>query len=190
MEGVTLVEKTKWRLNGQKTLKDWAMKAVHINLHAFTQIQGGSYIQNKLSPQLRDEVLQGLLRSKRPEKTTTREELTSMKQSILVLMNKATKKLDLDLLMSLYPFEYDFNEVLKTVSIAAPNVRQLIIHFDNFDECFYDDLIRNTFINLLRSLKELKILKVIGIIDNYEEIALLQYIGRENHKFVSTSQTA
>ncbi|CAB3388683.1 Hypothetical predicted protein [Cloeon dipterum] len=177
MESATLVEKTKWRLNGQKKLKDWAMEAVQTNLHACTQIKGGSNIQLKLSPKLRDDVLQELQRRKHPVKTKTEEEYISMKKSVLVLMNTMTKTLDLDHLLSFHPNKFDsrldFFEVLKMVSISAPNVRQLIINYENLTDCYKNDLIQNTYKDHLSSLKELRILKVVGFINNCLGIALL-----------------
>ncbi|CAB3388873.1 Hypothetical predicted protein [Cloeon dipterum] len=177
MEDSTLLDKTKWRLNGQKTLKDWAMKDVQINLHAFTQIQGGSYIQNKLSPQLRDEVLQKLQRRKRPDETKTEEEYISMKQSVLVLMNTMTKELDLDHLMSFYPAYFDFkNEFLKVLnmsSIAAKNIRHLKINIKNLDDCFNSDSTREDCIRFLSFLKELRILEIVGRSSNKVDFVLL-----------------
>ncbi|CAB3387894.1 Hypothetical predicted protein [Cloeon dipterum] len=177
MEGATLLEKTKWWWNRSKTLKEWAMKAVQNNLHACMQIHGESYIQNKLSPQLRDDVLQELQRSKRPEKNKTEAEFISMKQSMLVFMSTMTKKLDLDFLMSFCPKNSNnmkiFIEVLKMVSIAAPNVRHLKINSYHIRICLDSIEFRNACLEFLSSMNELRILEFVDNSCSEIDLALL-----------------
>ncbi|CAB3387893.1 Hypothetical predicted protein [Cloeon dipterum] len=121
------------------------------------------------APEMRDKVLQELLRTRRPGQTKTIEEFNSMKQSVLVLMNTRTKQLDLDLLMTFHPdnnypystdeFYQDFLQTLKMVSIDAPNVGHLKIPQQSNS---LQNSIGKILIGLLSSLKELIILEIVG----------------------------
>ncbi|CAB3375359.1 Hypothetical predicted protein [Cloeon dipterum] len=108
------------------------MEAVLSNLNAYTQEERSNLIHTNLSPQMRDNVLQELQKTRRPEGTKTIEEFTRMKWSVFNLMTTRTITLDLDFLMSFYP-KYsnsarEFKEVLAKVSDAAPNVQHLKIN--------------------------------------------------------------
>ncbi|CAB3388684.1 Hypothetical predicted protein [Cloeon dipterum] len=177
MEGATLVEKTKWRLNRSKTLKDWATISVLSNLDTYTQEEGANYLKIKLSPELRDNVLQELLGNGNSKKCKNMDDFNSFKRSVFALMNTRTYKLDLDVVMSLYPKKlnsmHQFKEVLMKISNAAPNVRHLKMNLRNLKDCFSSDYIRNECIRYLKCLEKLKILEIVGRSFSKEDLALM-----------------
>ncbi|CAB3386888.1 Hypothetical predicted protein [Cloeon dipterum] len=69
-----------------------------------------------------------------------------MKQSLLVLMNTMTKKLDLEILMSFHP-RNKLCKVLLMVSIAAKNIWPLKINMKNLDNFFSSNFTRESFIS-------------------------------------------
>ncbi|XP_065334767.1 uncharacterized protein LOC135936022 [Cloeon dipterum] len=155
-------------------MKDLAMETVITNLSRYIEVEGVNYIQSKLSPEMRDVVLQELLRKGHPGLIKKIEEFMSIKRSVLALMNTRTKKLDLDVLMSFYPRDqnsvYELNEVLMMVSIAAPNIRHLKMNFTEIKRCFANDAYKNAIMSHLKSLKELRIVEIEG--HTYQEEAL------------------
>ncbi|CAB3387892.1 Hypothetical predicted protein [Cloeon dipterum] len=137
---------------------------------------GGSYVQKILSPEQREYVLQNLLR-RGTRKCNTIEEFTDMKRSVLVLMNTRTKKLDLNVLMSSYPSNlnsiFDFMEVLKMMSIDAPNVRHLKINTHHISICLDSIELRNACFGSLNSTMELRIFELVGYFDDDLDLALI-----------------
>ncbi|CAB3387889.1 Hypothetical predicted protein [Cloeon dipterum] len=174
MEDANLLLKTKSRLQKLNKLKNFAMQTILSNLDELTQKQGGNYLQNKLSPELRDAVLQELLLRSPVE---TMDDYINKKHSLRVLMNTRTKKLDLDVFMSFYPgwltTKEEFYYVLKMVSNAAPNVRHLKINTKNLNDCFSSDSTRNACMHYLSSLKHLRILEIVGRSTLQVDFALL-----------------
>ncbi|XP_065334710.1 uncharacterized protein LOC135935982 [Cloeon dipterum] len=130
------------------------------------------------APVLRDVVLQELqlLRSS-PVETNAMDVYDNKKRSLCVLMNTMTKILDLDYLMSFYPRQLTtkdkFYQVLEMVSNTAPNVRHLKINMKDLNDCFSSDSTRDACIRLLSSLKDLRILEIVGHSALQVDIALL-----------------
>ncbi|CAB3383660.1 Hypothetical predicted protein [Cloeon dipterum] len=167
MEDAALLEKTKWRLNGLNKFQNWTMKIILNNLDAYTQDDAQNYIKSKLSPEMRNTVLEELLKNKRPKKI----------QSVFAMLNTRTKKLDVDFLMSYFPLNStglrEFIEVLMMASMAAPNVRHLKMNTYHIAICLNSIELRNTCFGYLTSLMELRILELVGLIDNAMDLALL-----------------
>ncbi|CAB3388685.1 Hypothetical predicted protein [Cloeon dipterum] len=176
MAFVALQKKSKFLLQKSKKFKDLAMEIVIKNLSKYTGKEGVNYIQTKLCPEMRDFVLQELLRKKHPKNIKSIEEFISIKRSVLALMNIRTKKLDLDVLMSFHPNDpnsvYDFNEVLMMVSIAAPNIRHLKMNIKEIERSFGNDAFRNAIMSHLKHLKELRIVEIEGGSFRMEDLSL------------------
>ncbi|CAB3383658.1 Hypothetical predicted protein [Cloeon dipterum] len=163
-------------LGSVNKLENLATETILNNLATLTQQQGVKSIQKILSPPLRENVLQELLATRRPGQSKSIEEFNCMKQSVLVLINTRTKKLDLDLLMSFFPesnSKNEFYEVLMMISIAAPNVQHLKMNIKDLQDCFACNIIKSACIRYLSSLKELKILEIVGDSSHSVDYALL-----------------
>ncbi|CAB3387309.1 Hypothetical predicted protein [Cloeon dipterum] len=183
MEDETLLRKTKLRLQQKKTAKNWAMKAVLSNMDAYTQEENANFIQSKLSPQMRDDVLQEMLNSRILKKFNTIEEFKGMMRSAFALMTTRTYNLDLYVLMSCHPRPNndpssvnDFIEILKMISISAPNVRHMQMRSFDLGRCLANNEVRKECIGYLASLKNLRILEVIGSVSKN---AILPQLCRE-----------
>ncbi|CAB3383659.1 Hypothetical predicted protein [Cloeon dipterum] len=176
MEFDAMLNKSKWLLQKSKKMKDLALETVIRNLSRYIEVEGVNYIQSKLCPEMRDFVLQELLRTRHPRRAKTIEEFISIKRSVLALINIRTKKLDLDVLMSFHLRDsnsvYEFNEVLMMVSIAAPNIQHLKMNIAEIKRCFANDAFQNTIMSHLKSLKELRIVEIKGHAFHLEDLFL------------------